>query len=196
MLHALAPAAGRPWVAAYNFQVQSKPMSLVFESVLSRALLFGNHVLNAEPAARQRLMPHVGRVLLVQWQVPAGPWPRPPELALRITPAGLFEQLEAPAQSAPDLRVAVALPTPVDFALRWLAGERPQVAVDGDARLAADVAWLAENLRWDAEHDLARLVGDGWAHELLRIGRGVRDGLRALAQGRARGAGGGATAAP
>lgn len=195
MLHALTPAAGRPWGAAYNFQVQSKPMSLVFESVLARALLFANHVLNAEPAARQRLLPHVGRLLLVQWQVAPGPWPQPPELALRITPAGLFEQLDA-APPVPDLRVTVELPTPVDFALRWLAGERPRVAVDGDARLAADVAWLAENLRWDAEHDLARLVGDAWAHELLRIGGGVRDALRGLAQGLTRGAGGGATAAP
>ena len=182
--------------AAYNFTVPGLPKPLLTDAVVARALLFANHVLMAEPAAVARLMPHAGRRLQLQWDAPAGAWPRPPEVALRITPAGLLDRLEGEA-AALDLRVRVVLPAPLDFALRWLAGERPQVQVEGDARLAADIAWLAEHLRWDAEHDLGRLVGDAWAHELMRIGRGLREALAALAQrGLAQRPGGGATAAP
>lgn len=171
-------------------------MPLLTDAIVARGLLAVNHVLQAEPLACERLKPHAGRRLLLQWDAPAGPWPRPPELALCITPAGLFERVDGDTE-APDLRVRVALPVPLELALRWLAGERPQVQVEGDARLAADIAWLAEHLRWDAEHDLARLVGDAWAHELARLGRGLRDALGALArQGLARRPGSGATAAP
>jgi ubiquinone biosynthesis protein UbiJ len=52
------------------------------------------------------------------------------------------------------------------------------VGIAGDAALAADVSWLMDNLRWDAQDDLARLIGDGPAHELARIGGRLAAGLR------------------
>lgn len=153
--------------------------TLLLPALTERALLVLNHVLAAETAATERLRPHAGSVLRLEWQVPAGPWPRPPEIALRITPAGLFESVEPSADDATALRVSVDLPTPPRALGLWLAGERPALAIDGDVRLAADVAWLAEHLRWDVEHDLARLLGDGPAHQLVRLAAGLRDGLRA-----------------
>jgi hypothetical protein len=33
------------------------------------------------------------------------------------------------------------------------------VRIDGDVQFAGDIQWLADNLRWDIEDDLARLVG-------------------------------------
>lgn len=153
--------------------------TLLLPALTERALLVLNHVLAAEPAATERLRPHAGSVLRLEWQVPAGPWPRPPEIALRITPAGLFESLEPAADATAALRVSVDLPTPPRALGMWLAGERPALAIDGDVRLAADVAWLAEHLRWDVEHDLARLLGDAPAHQLVRLAAGLRDGLRA-----------------
>ena len=156
------------------------------QGALERALLLLNHLLVSEPEARTRLLAHVGRRLDVNWQVPAGPWPVPPKLALLVTPAGLFESLPQaagqPSEQAADLRVIVELVAPHRMALRWLTGERAKVAVDGDARLAADVAWLADNLRWDAEADLARWVGGAWAHEILRLARAAREALRPLAE--------------
>lgn len=151
-------------------------------AVLSKLLLLANHVIAAEPAASARLRPHAGRGLRLQWRGEAGPLPLPPMVALRVTPAGLFELGEAASETA-DLRVTVDLPPPHRLLAQWLSGGRPPIAVEGDAQFAADVAWLGENLHWDLEHDLARLVGDGPAHELLRFGRGLRDGLRRAGQG-------------
>ena len=37
-------------------------------------------------------------------------------------------------------------------------GEKPAVTIDGDVQLAAELAWLSDNLRWDVEEDLARLI--------------------------------------
>lgn len=156
-------------------------------AVLDRALLWLNHVLAAEPAATARLAAHAGRRVTVQWQGPAGPWPLPPDLTLRITPAGLCESAEAESDSisasATGLRVTVVLPAPHELPALWLAGKRPPVNVEGDAQFAADVAWLAENLRWDLEHDLARFVGDAAAHEFVRFGMGLRDALRGATRG-------------
>lgn len=157
--------------------------SLMLPAVLDRALLVLNHVVAAEPAACARLRPHAGRILRVEWDGAAGPLPLPPPLALRITPAGLFERPEAEeADAAGGLRMVVELPPPHQALLGWLSGERPRMHVEGDAQVAADIAWLAEHLRWDAEADLARVVGDAPAHELARWGRGLRSALAAVAQ--------------
>lgn len=151
--------------------------SLAVPAVLDRALLMLNHVLAAEPAAAARLRQHAGRTLRVHWSGGAGPLPLPPELALAITPAGLLERLDVGAEAAAGLRVEIELPPPHRALLQWLAGDRPRVHVEGDAQFAADVAWLAENLRWDAEADLARVIGDAPAHQLARWGRSLRGAL-------------------
>ena len=43
--------------------------------------------------------------------------------------------------------------------------------IQGDVQLAAEVAWLADNVRWDVEEDLARLLGDAPAHVLAQTVR-------------------------
>lgn len=154
-------------------------------AVQDRALLWLNHVLAAEPAATQRMARHAGRKVSVQWQAPPGPWPVPPALVLLITPAGLAEKVEAevPADAATGLHIVVALPAPHELLGLWLEGRRPQVSVEGDAQFAADVAWLTQNLRWDVEQDLARFIGGGPAHELMRYGGALGEALRNAARG-------------
>jgi ubiquinone biosynthesis protein UbiJ len=171
--------------------------SLLLPAVLDRLVLLLNHVLAAEPAAVSRLKRHAGRSIALEWQVEPGPWPVPPALSLRITRAGLLERTEvqpgtgdsptaspsAPepaADASPDLRLRVELPAPHRLAARWLSGQRPAVSVEGDALLAADLAWLGENLRWDLGADLARIVGAGPAHELMRLAGAVGDALRRM----------------
>ena len=69
--------------------------------------------------------------------------------------------------------------------LRWgLAGMagRPPMDIRGDAAFAAEVAWLAENLRWDIEDDLARVIGDGPARLLGRLGGGLAQTVGAFVQ--------------
>jgi ubiquinone biosynthesis protein UbiJ len=156
--------------------------SALTPAVLARLLLLVNHVVAGEPVATARLRPHAGRSLRLQWRGEAGLLPLPPAVALRVTPAGLFE-LDETAPDAADLRVTIDLPPPHRLLAQWFAGERPPVAVDGDAQFAADVAWLGENLHWDIEHDLAGVIGDAPAHELLRFGRSLREGLGRAGQG-------------
>ena len=50
--------------------------------------------------------------------------------------------------------------------------------IQGDAGLANVVADLARNLRWDAESDLARVVGDIPAARLVSGGRAIAQGLK------------------
>ena len=55
----------------------------------------------------------------------------------------------------------------------------------GDAALAGDVDWLFENLRWDMQDDLARLVGDMPAREIGTPRRSALAGaLRAMVRRR------------
>ena len=67
---------------------------------------------------------------------------------------------------------------PALLVARGLAGDRPQVEVQGDAALANDVSWLIDNLRWEVSDDLARFVGPAAAQAIARVGRLLAQGLR------------------
>jgi ubiquinone biosynthesis protein UbiJ len=171
------------------------PLAAVFVPALqARLLLVLNHVVQAEPVAVARLTRHAGRSVALDWNVEPGPWPRPPALRLRVTAAGLFESCgpvaAGEAQDPADLSVRIELPAPHRLAAQWLEGRRPAVAVEGDAQLAADVAWLGDNLRWDVAQDLSRIVGAGPAHQIVRAAQSFAAALRDLAR-RSSGAWGG-----
>ena len=59
-----------------------------------------------------------------------------------------------------------------------MAGKPPPVKIEGDVQLAAELGWLAENLRWDFEEDLSRVLGDVPAHALADAARRVMVGLK------------------
>ncbi|MFD2376974.1 hypothetical protein ACFSTJ_05270 [Ottowia pentelensis] len=99
-------------------------------------------------------------------------------MQLAATPAGLCER--APVAEA-DLLLTVVDRSPLDVLKDTLRGERPGVRIEGDVQFAAEVSWLVDNVRWDAEEDLARLIGDAPAHTLAEGGRAVAQALRQLA---------------
>jgi len=66
------------------------------------------------------------------------------------------------------------------FGLGLLAGRLGDRVIEGDAGFAADVAWLIDHLRWEAEEDLARLIGDAPAHQAMRAARALRQALQPL----------------
>jgi ubiquinone biosynthesis accessory factor UbiJ len=103
-----------------------------------------------------------------------------PELVYVITPAGLLEWQAEPSQAVADLTLQIEASNPAMEVLRRLAGRAPRIQITGDSALAADVSWVTDNLRWDVEDDLARLVGQGPAHELARVGRALANGLRGI----------------
>ena len=131
----------------------------------NRLVLLLNHVLMQEPVAMERLKRQCGKTVQVQW----GRF----TLGLQPTAAGLLALADVAGQ--PDLRLQLTETSPLALAQTVLAGGKPQVDIQGDVQLAADVAWLVDNVRWDAEEDLARLLGDATAHTLVQ-------GVRILAQ--------------
>ncbi|WP_330835730.1 hypothetical protein [Piscinibacter sp.] len=160
---------------------------------MQRLTLWLNHVIASESAALERLRPHAGRFIRLQPQGWPSLLPPLPSLAFLVTPAGLLEWVEAPPSQAPDLLLSFDAANPARLFVEGLAGQRPPVAVVGDAAFATDINWLMENLRWDVQEDLARFIGAGPAHELARVGGwlagGMRDALGALAAFAGRGPG-------
>ena len=80
----------------------------------------------------------------------------------------------------PDLTLTVNDTSPLDLARSAVRGEKPSLRIEGDVQLAADVNWLIANVRWDAEEDLSRVVGDAPAHAVASVGRRVAEGLRSF----------------
>lgn len=143
-------------------------------------VLLLNHVISRESHAMARLAPHAGRAVLLHLEGWPALLPAAPDLCLAVTPAGLWERLDAAPPDA--MRIALDASNPALLALGALTGERPRVTVQGDAAFAGEINWLMENLRWDIADDLAALVGPAPAHQLTRWGRAVAQSLAALAR--------------
>ena len=94
----------------------------------------------------------------------------PPPLTLRITPAGLFEGVETAdaASVAPDLNVRIDASAPGKVAESVFKGGLPPMSIDGDGALAADVNWIAQNVRWDPAADAERFFGPTVAEGVSR----------------------------
>jgi ubiquinone biosynthesis protein UbiJ len=152
------------------------------ESPFAAAL---NHLLEAEPWARERLAPFAGEVLELR---------APPLPALRfalaadgrLLPAADGRLETAAMQAAPALTITIG---PGALAAALQGDEQLLHAVDvaGNARLAGEVMFLFRHLRWDAEEEAAKILGDVAAHRLAGIARDVAawhvDAARRLAEG-------------
>jgi len=166
---------------AYNpcmFHVLMPPFVAV--AALERATLLANHVLASEEVATQKLRPHAGRCVQVELRDWPAVLPAPPALVFKVTPAGLLEWCGLQPAETADLQVRVDAANPAYMLGRIVVGERPVVEVQGDAGFATDLNWLIDNLRWDVEDDLARLVGDAPARQIAALSRAFAGGLRAL----------------
>jgi ubiquinone biosynthesis protein UbiJ len=149
---------------------RAQPPQWLADEARQRLVLLLNHVLMQEPQAQARLARRQASVIQVRWALF--------ELHWLITPAGLLER--ADPQRTPDLVLSLDGHTPLQVLRRVLEGQRPPVQIEGDVQLAAEVAWLADNLRWDIEEDLARVLGDVPAHALAQAARRVLQALRPL----------------
>ena len=144
---------------------------VTLESPLVAAL---NRLLDAEAWARDRLAPFAGETVELR---------APPLPALR------FSIVEG-GRLAPGGEPRLAIPLRPESLAALARGEEHfmrTVDIDGNARLAQEVLHLARHLRWDAEEDLARLVGDAAAHRLAGMARDLAawqlDAVRRLADG-------------
>lgn len=150
-----------------------QPPAWLVEETQHRAILFVNHVLGQEREAQERLARQRGKVVRIEW--------RQFHLHLAATPAGLLER--APADAQPDLTLSIVDTSPLSLAREALAGRKPAVRIEGDVQLAAEVNWLVDNVRWDVEDDLARVIGDAPAHSVAEAARAASAALRRFVDG-------------
>ena len=126
------------------------------------ALRVLNHLLASEDWARQRLRPFAGQTA----QVSSGSL----VLALVVTPEGTFSAGDKTATAT----VSIALPA--DAPVRALTdrdGLMAAAQISGPADFAEALGFVLRNLRWDAEDDLSRLVGDIAARRMVSSGKQV-----------------------
>ncbi len=132
-----------------------------------------NHLLDAEPWARERLAPFAGKSLELR---------APPLPAVRLT---ILAAGRVQAGGAEPVLVLTLRPDALGGLVRGGEHFIRSVEVAGDAGLAAEIMALARHLRWDVEEDLSRLVGDVAARRVVQAGRDLAawqaDALRRLA---------------
>ncbi len=165
MSHSQATAEARSSLAP--------PLEAAAQGVLRRVAAVLDHLVAQQAQGRARLLPHAGKTLQLR---AAGAC-----LRLRVGEHGGLQALP-PDDAAPALRLDVDL-------ARWLSAQLrggPEatlggVRIAGDAELAQAVSWLLAHVRWDAEADLSRLVGDVVAHRTVRFARASGARARDLA---------------
>lgn len=107
-----------------------------------------NHLLAQEPAARRQLAAHAGKLACFDSGRLA--------LRLRVTVDGYCEDALASDPASVTVRARLA-----DLPLMLSNPERAfsHVRIDGDADFANTISQLSKTLRWDAAHDLEKVVG-------------------------------------
>ena len=165
------PRMSSPLGFLHSLLVGVRPPEWVVNGVQNRVVLFLNHVLMQEPEAQARLKRQQGKPVKLQWGEL--------HLTLCATAAGLLERPTGDTQ--PDLNVVLTQSSPWGVAQRLLAGEKPGVDIRGDVQLAAEVAWLVDNVRWDVEEDISRFLGDAAAHTLVGVAHRVTAAVKGFA---------------
>ena len=133
-----------------------------------------NHVLRQHAWARERFAAFAGQTVRMVVNTPLGEV----SASALIAVDGTFEA--APAARAPAVTLTVRAPLDalVAAAAGGPASAMQHLRIDGDAALAAAIGQVAPYLRWDAEDDLARIVGDVPARRFTRFVDQFRDGVR------------------
>ncbi|HYD79237.1 MAG TPA: SCP2 sterol-binding domain-containing protein [Paucimonas sp.] len=121
-------------------------MTFLLPPVVPAAL---NHLLAQEPWARDKLSWHAGKTAVFDLGAAA--------VRLRVSADGLMES--APQETAASVTIRIK---PADLPLILRDRERAfsYVKIEGDADFANAISQVSQSLRWDAEEDLAKLVGD------------------------------------
>lgn len=124
-------------------------MTMIPASISSPASAAINHLLAAEPWAQRALLAHAGKIAVIDLGIAS--------LRFKIDADGKTE-MASPEMPA-DVTIHVK---PADLPLIFANRERAfsYVTIDGDAGFASTISQLAESLRWEAEEDLSRLIGD------------------------------------
>jgi ubiquinone biosynthesis protein UbiJ len=121
------------------------------------ALAAINHVLRAEPWALGQLQPFAGKV--AQFAAP------PFTLRVRVAADGALDAADEAEPSAVNITISPAVLGKVVAGGAQAA--LSETRIEGDAAFARAIGEVVRQVRWDAEEDLSRLVGDIAAHRIV-----------------------------
>jgi len=121
-----------------------------------------NHLLAQEPWAQGRLAAHRDKTACIDGGVA--------QLLLTVTSDGFLQHAAADAVPAVTIRFKLS-----DLPLILANRERAvsYVKIEGDADFANTLSQLSQSLRWDAEHDLSKVVGDIAATRIVSSAKSV-----------------------
>jgi ubiquinone biosynthesis protein UbiJ len=148
-------------------------------SLMTPVIATINHLLAQEPWARQQLAVHAGKLACIDTGAVA--------LRLRVDSAGMLEAAPgtAPADMPANVTIRVKL-SDVPLILQNRERAFSYVKIEGDAEFANAISQLSKGLRWEAEHDLEKLVGPMLATRLVSGAKDaaafVRTGQQKLAE--------------
>ncbi|MBL8515224.1 MAG: hypothetical protein JNJ55_14620 [Betaproteobacteria bacterium] len=129
-----------------------------------------NRVLGDYPKAMERLARHAGK----RCRFEVGP----SSIELRITHAGTAEPVGQGISAGADVVFSIPAKT-LPLFLRDREAAMQSATFSGDSEFAQLIGELARELRWDAEEDLSRVIGDIGAHRVAdtaqRLGDWQRD---------------------
>ncbi len=115
----------------------------------SLATRFLQHLTNQNNWSREHLLPFAGKV--VQFEIA---FIKTNLLILEDGSLSIAGETDAPEAS---------IHLPPSLALRIIAGDesaKTQIKIDGDAHFAAELGKVLQHMRWDAEEDLSKVIGD------------------------------------
>jgi ubiquinone biosynthesis protein UbiJ len=125
-----------------------------------------NHLLAQESWARDKLIPHTAKVARIDVEIFA--------ICLKVRVDGLLESASSDAPANVTIRVRIAdLPSILQNRERAFS----YVKVEGDADFANTISQLSQSLRWEAEEDLSKFVGDIAA---TRIVAGAKNAMHSM----------------
>ncbi|MBC3884135.1 ubiquinone biosynthesis accessory factor UbiJ [Undibacterium griseum] len=110
---------------------------------------FINHLLAQESWARKLLLPHAGEIACIDAEII--------RIRLLVGADGLLINADASAPANVTIRIR---PADIPLILQHREQAFSYVRIDGDADFANTISTLSQQLRWEAETDLSRIVGD------------------------------------
>ncbi|WP_211474360.1 SCP2 domain-containing protein [Collimonas humicola] len=131
-----------------------------------------NHLLAQEPWAQRILASHAGKVACFDGGAVKLSWQVGVDGLLQAPPADTDEKVV----NLPNVTIRVNL---ADLPLIAQNRERAfsYVKIEGDADFANAISQVSQGLRWDAEHDLSKLVGDIAAVRIVSGGNALIAGV-------------------
>lgn len=120
-----------------------------------------NHLLADDPLMRRQLARHAGKSVRVETGLATVHW--------QVASDGLFQALPAAAQQEPASVTLFVRWTDLPVLLQDRSQAMSAVQIEGDADFASALAKVAQGLRWDAEADLSRVIGDIPARRLTGL---------------------------